>query len=48
MMLAPPFAHPVLLPPRGGNGDVYFRTDTPGVANQRLYNKQAGAWVGIL
>lgn len=32
----------------GGNGDVYFRTDTPGVANQRVYVKSAGAWVGIL
>lgn len=32
----------------GNNGDVYFRTDTPASANQRLYNKQAGSWVGIL
>ncbi len=32
----------------GNNGDVYFRTDTPGTANQRLYVKSAGAWVGIL
>lgn len=32
----------------GNNGDVYLRTDTPAVANQRIYNRQAGAWVGIL
>jgi len=32
----------------GANGDFYFRTDTPGSANQRLYVKSAGAWVGIL
>ena len=32
----------------GNNGDFYFRGDTPGTANQRLYNKQAGSWVGIL
>lgn len=32
----------------GANGDVYHRTDTPGVANQRLYVKSAGAWLGIL
>lgn len=32
----------------GSNGDYYFRTDTPAVANQRLYVKSAGAWVGIL
>lgn len=32
----------------GNNGDFYFRTDTPGTANQRLYNKQAGTWTGIL
>lgn len=32
----------------GNNGDVYFRTDTPGTANQRLYVKAAGAWTGIL
>lgn len=35
-------------PASGGNGDFYLRQDTPAVANQRLYNKQAGAWVGIL
>lgn len=33
---------------QGNNGDVYFRTDTPGTANQRLYIRSAGAWVGIL
>lgn len=32
----------------GNNGDYFFRTDTPGVANQRVYVKSAGAWVGIL
>lgn len=32
----------------GNNGDAYFRTDTPAVANQRLYVKSAGAWLGIL
>jgi hypothetical protein len=32
----------------GSNGDVYFRTDTPAVANQRIYLKTAGAWVGVL
>lgn len=31
----------------GNNGDVYFRTDTPGTANQRLYIKSAGSWTGI-
>jgi hypothetical protein len=32
----------------GLDGDFYFRTDTPGTANQRLYVKSAGAWVGVL
>lgn len=32
----------------GVNGDYYFRGDTPGVANQRVYIKSAGAWVGIV
>jgi hypothetical protein len=32
----------------GANGDFYFRFDTPGTANQRLYVKAAGAWTGIL
>jgi hypothetical protein len=32
----------------GSNGDVYFRTDTPAVANQRIYMKSSGSWVGIL
>jgi hypothetical protein len=31
----------------GANGDFYFRGDTPGVANQRLYIKSAGAWVAL-
>lgn len=32
----------------GSNGDVYFRTDTPGTAMQRVYMKSAGVWVGIV
>jgi hypothetical protein len=32
----------------GANGDFYFRTDTPGTANQRLYVKSSGSWTGIL
>lgn len=32
----------------GNNGDVYFRTDTPGTVNQRIYVKSAGSWTGIL
>lgn len=32
----------------GANGDVYFRTDVPGTANQRVYQKAAGAWAGVL
>lgn len=32
----------------GLNGYYYFRSDTPGTANQRLYVRSAGAWVGIL
>jgi hypothetical protein len=32
----------------GVNGDYYFRTDTPGTTNQRIYVKSAGSWVGIL
>lgn len=32
----------------GNNGDYYFRTDTPGTANQRLYVKSAGTWTGIV
>lgn len=32
----------------GNNGDFYLRGDTPGTANQRLYVKSAGAWVGIV
>lgn len=32
----------------GNNGDYYFRTDTPGTANQRLYVKSAGAWAGVV
>lgn len=29
----------------GQNGDVYFRSDTPGTLAQRQYIKSAGAWV---
>jgi hypothetical protein len=32
----------------GINGDYYFRIDTPGTANQRIYVKSAGAWAGIV
>lgn len=32
----------------GANGDFYLRSDTPGTANQRIYVRSAGAWVGIL
>ena len=32
----------------GVNGNFYFRTDTPTVANQRLYVKQTGEWKGIV
>ena len=32
----------------GADGDVCFRTDTPSTANQRIYQKAAGAWVGIV
>lgn len=31
----------------GNNGDFYFRTDTPGTANQRLYIKSAGSWTAL-
>jgi hypothetical protein len=31
----------------GINGDYYFRSDTPGTANQRIYVKSAGSWTGI-
>lgn len=33
---------------QGVNGDFYLRSDTPGTANQRLYVKSAGSWVGIV
>ena len=33
---------------QGNNGDFFFRTDTPGTANQRIYVRSAGAWVGIV
>ncbi|HEY1295480.1 MAG TPA: hypothetical protein VGJ60_20570 [Chloroflexota bacterium] len=33
----------------GSIGDYYFRTDTPGTANQRIYVKTAAAvWTGIV
>jgi Pectate lyase superfamily protein len=32
----------------GANGDFYFRYDTPGTANQRIYQKSAGAWVALV
>jgi len=31
----------------GVNGDFFFRSDTPGTANQRIYIKSAGAWVAL-
>lgn len=31
----------------GANGDFYFRGDTPGTVNQRVYQKAAGAWVAL-
>lgn len=33
---------------QGVNGDFYFRIDTPGTLNQRLYVRSAGVWTGIL
>jgi hypothetical protein len=32
----------------GQNGDFYFRSDTPGTLNQRLYVRAAGAYVALL
>lgn len=32
----------------GSNGNFYFRSDTPGTSNQRIYVKSAGSWVGIV
>jgi hypothetical protein len=32
----------------GSNGDYYFRTDTPGTSNQRIYVKSAGSWTGVV
>jgi hypothetical protein len=32
----------------GNSGDFYFRMDAPAANNQRIYNKQAGAWTGIV
>ncbi len=32
----------------GANGDYYFRSDTPGTANQRIYAKASGAWLDAL
>jgi hypothetical protein len=32
----------------GINGDIYFRHDTPGTANQRVYVKNAGSWTGVV
>ena len=38
------------LPPNtdGNDGDIYFRTDTPTVVNQRLYVRTSGSWMGII
>ena len=35
-------------PAGGSSGDYYFRTDTPGTANQRIYVNNAGTWTGIV
>jgi hypothetical protein len=35
-------------PTGGASGDYYYRQDTPGTANQRIYVNNAGAWTGIL
>lgn len=32
----------------GNDGDFYFRSDTPGTPNQRIYVKAAGSWTGVL
>ena len=32
----------------GADGDYYFRRDTPGTANQRLYVKASGSWSGVV
>lgn len=32
----------------GSDGDYYFRQDTPGVVNQRIYAKVSGVWGGVI
>lgn len=32
----------------GRDGWFYFRTDTPAVANQRIYVRSGGVWTGIV
>ncbi|MEO8453315.1 MAG: glycosyl hydrolase family 28-related protein, partial [Gemmatimonadota bacterium] len=32
----------------GRDGEYYFRSDTPGTANQRIYVKAGGSWIGIV
>lgn len=32
----------------GNNGDIYFRTDTPGTLAQRIYIKSGGSWTNAL
>lgn len=32
----------------GQDGQYYFRSDTPGTANQRIYVKVSGSWTGIV
>ena len=34
--------------PSDGKGAVYFRRDTPGTVNQRIYIWSGSAWTGIL
>jgi hypothetical protein len=32
----------------GQDGWYYFRSDTPGTANQRIYVRIAGVWTGVV
>lgn len=42
------FGSGVPSPSLGVDGQYYFRSDTPGTANQRIYVKVAGTWTGIV
>jgi hypothetical protein len=50
LLISPLISGGVGAPPGtlGVNGDFYFRADTPGVANQRIYVKNGAVWVGIV